>query len=270
MLGGIACNPELSLNDVLKGKGCRAVEPYCVQPYVCDQRKICVMPGELVEAGDSSGSVSDDLSPAAGGTAPLAASTMDDPAVGGAGGAAGSGLSAAGAGGVSSDPPAGAADAGCIKQQLFLDRDGDGYGSNAPEDTKFDCPTAGWVEVGGDCFDAMPTAENKAAQVHPEQAMFFSTGYPLPGGQAGEVSFDYDCSLQEEGDPNNDPNLGPAGDCSSLTSDCLSAIGVLPTTRSGPSVNSLCGSTLEQVCFPEQPNQCALGPSRTIAPVRCH
>jgi hypothetical protein len=267
LLVGIGCNPEQSLGEVLTGKSCREDKPKCVDPYVCnEQTKFCVMPSELPAAAGSSGSGIGDLSPAGAGGTPQEVSTNDGPTVGGEGGAAGSESPAAGAGGVSStDPDVGEVDAGCTKVQIFIDRDGDGYGSAAAGDSKFDCLVPGWVAVGGDCLDAVVTADNRANQVHPEQTEFFLDGYPLPD-QPGEVSFDYDCSSQEEGDPNNS-KAGAAGDCDAATT-CTAASGIVPTDRSGPKVNSLCGSKTIQLCL-GQPNQCAPGPSAGTA-FKCH
>jgi hypothetical protein len=269
MLAGIACNPELSLNDVLRGKSCRATKPYCVQPYVCNlDTKFCVMPDELPpDAGDSSANAISDRSPAGAEGAPQAVSTSGDPVAGGEGGAAGSESDAAGAGGVSAGPAVGDVDAGC-KLTLFRDLDGDGYGSPTSAPSKLGCSEEkGWVLRGDDCFDAEPTSENKAAQVHPEQAMFFATGYPVPGGEPGEVSFDYNCSLDEESDPTNDPNYG-AQDCTSQPADCGGLLGIQPTDRSGPGVSNLCGSKIVNICAP-QGNRCIVAVTKNTE-FRCH
>jgi hypothetical protein len=157
VLAGIACNPEHSLDEVLKEKSCSGPELKCADGYRCDEAHICVPLSEL-HSGGTAGSASDDPSAAGAGGAPQEVATSGDPPVGGEGGAAGSTMAAAGAGAVSSDDP-GDPDAGCVKQLIYIDRDGDGYGSAASGDSEVNCLKPGWVQTGGDCRDAEVTAE---------------------------------------------------------------------------------------------------------------
>lgn len=276
LLAWIACNPEHSLTEVLNNKSCSDAGSRCVHPYVCNEQTYkCVMPDELPATGGFAGNSSDDPSPAGAGGAPQQVSSNTDPVVDGQGGVAGSEAAAAGTGGVgSTDPVMSPADAGCATMvELFRDLDGDGYGSAASGHLDLGCPEEGWVERGDDCFDAVPTQQNRAAEVHPDQTAFFATGYPLPGEQSGEVSFDYDCSLQEEPDTVNNPKLGAFVTCSGGNpgSGCSDKYGIVPEDRSGPGVNNLCGSTSLQACMPQVGDECVLGAlSQNRDPFLCH
>jgi hypothetical protein len=184
--------------------------------------------------------------------------------------AAGSGSSEDGEGTVSTQvhtAPDAATDI-CTKLLFFRDRDGDGYGSDAEGESELRCPAEGWAARGGDCFDADPSVEIHAAEVHPGQTAFFSEGYPRQG-QPGEVSFDYDCVRGEEADPSS--RAAPLGDCSSATPpSCGTFAGTVRSERSGPGVNALCGSGLVQVCNQIGADQCQ--PQVLAAPdaFRCH
>ena len=268
LVAGIACNPEQSLTEVLKGKSCSDAGLRCVPPYLCDETKnICVMPDELPDAGVSSANAIDDPSPAGGAGAPQQVGMNLDP-VGGQGGAAGSESAAAGAGGVSSsDPPAGEVDAGCAtKVELFRDLDGDGYGSAASGHQTM-CPQEGWVERGDDCFDEELTPQNRANLVHPEQTEFFVVGYLRPDQS---ISFDYDCSLQEEPDPASS-GAPAAGNCAAAApGSCGTANGFVVPNRSGDGINRLCGSTEVQICMALD-EQCVLGARGVVDdPFQCH
>jgi hypothetical protein len=267
LLAGIACNPEHSLSEVLKNKSCSDAEPRCVAPYRCEREsKRCLLPDEFPDAGGSSGDSSDDLSSAGAGGAPEQVSTNLDPVVGGQSGAAGSESLAAGAGGIgSTDPAMGDKDAGC-NIQLFADLDRDGYGSPA-SGSRTGCPEEGWVERGDDCFDAVVTVQNRADQVHPEQTQFFDVGYVLADDS---VSFDYDCSRQEEADLENNLKLTALVDCSSASLPLCSAQGLVPEDRPGANVNNLCGSTTIQTCA-RSGDACSLA-ARAMAsrPYLCH
>jgi hypothetical protein len=75
-----------------------------------------------------------------------------------------------------------AADAGCTPVPLFRDRDGDGFGSDAPEDATEACgPMTGLALVAGDCHDAPPTGDD----VFPGQSLL--AGGALPTGALGAV-----------------------------------------------------------------------------------
>jgi hypothetical protein len=236
-LAAFSCDPELSLEEALNNKRCTSEKPpRCADGYVCDQG-ICVRP-ENVHSPD------DVRSPEAG-------PPGVDPPPRDAGGAGGSEAIRDGRDTMSSDVPDAADAAPDCTIQLFRDRDGDGYGSDAPGDVTFKCPPLeGYVSQGGDCFDAALDAGDLAAKVHPGQFEFFAEGYPRPG-QPGEVSFDYDCSRSEEADPNNEYRVAP-GDCSGAAPPnvCGSFVGMVPssTDRSGAGINPLCGSTTLRTC----------------------
>lgn len=247
-LVAFSCDPALSLEEALANKRCAAVEPRCLGEDVCNSVNVCVPPWEDAGGAGVAG---------AGGAGAA-----------GAGGAGGRESIEAGMDTMSSDVPDAAGATPSCMRVLFRDRDGDGFGSDAPEDQETRCPSAGWVNRGGDCFDA--TDDNHAADVHKEQRLFFSEGYPRPG-QPGEDSFDYDCSGVEEADPGNRASR-PAGACTSASdpSGCATLGGRLPTQRSGASINPFCGSTsviacnlMIGECVPQTLNL-------TDGPFRCH
>ncbi|MEO8178387.1 MAG: hypothetical protein ABI895_06095 [Deltaproteobacteria bacterium] len=239
-LVAFSCNPGLSLEDALKNKRCSGPAFTCLDGYTCVE-DVCVSNAGLPEAG-SAGS-------------------------GSSGGAGGSETIGDGMDTISSDvPDAADASPGCTPLLLFRDQDRDGFGSALVEAPQTMCPTEGWVNRGGDCLDE-PTADNHAAEVHPEQGDFFTDGYPRPG-QPGEISFDYDCSGGEEADPGNTTDRR-VGDCASASAtNCGLATGVQTNVRPGAGVDDRCGGamvlcnnlSLEQ-CIPEE---------QTNVIYRCH
>jgi hypothetical protein len=102
-----------------------------------------------------------------------------------------------------------------------------------------DLPSAKYVTTSGDCDD-----DN--ADVHPQlsarEKMFFDIPYKTP---AGAISFDYDCSGKEEGNP----NVPTAGSCQLLMlNNTCSGSGYKPTTRTTQGANPYCGSQSYQTC----------------------
>jgi len=254
MLVAASCDPDLSREQALEGKRCGPVGLECVNGYVC-QEGICVAPDPpQTGAGGTT-------APGAGGT------NMTDAggtAVTDAGGAGGSEAIGDGMDTMSSDVPD-AADAtpDCTAELLFRDLDGDGFGSGEAVTT---CPADGWVSKGQDCLD--DPADSLAAKVHPEQPDFFAEGYSRPD-QPGVISFDYDCSGDEVGDPDN--RAAASDECNTESSLCSTFAAAVPplTPRSGASINALCGSTRVLVCnsvnsqcisqffeLPDQPFRC--------------
>jgi hypothetical protein len=117
----------------------------------------------------------------------------------------------------------------------YADGDADGYGNAAAVVVACARPTGGrWVAVAGDCDD-------HDARVHPGQVSYFGTPYT----SAGAVSFDYDCSGQEDADPLQSP--APAS-CGLLSLTLCGGSGYTPTARTGQNVNPLCGSTSKNTC----------------------
>jgi hypothetical protein len=249
-----SCDPELSLEEALKNKRCAAVEPRCLGDDVCNSDNVCVPRNPL----------SEDVEGTAGaGSAGAGGVEVGGPS--GAGGADGSESNGDGMDTKSSDvPDAGDAAPPCTPVTLFVDRDGDGFGSDT-EPTTVRCPSAGYATRGGDCFDAEVTADNHAEQVHEGQLGFFAEGYPRPG-QPGEISFDYDCSLREEAAPGN-PRVA-TNDCGLAFPDCTAGTGVLATDRAGAGINALCGSQSIVACSPQN-GACVsvVGTTRTFL---CH
>jgi len=272
-----ACAPVLSLDAVLADKRCASQPPHCVGSYVCEAG-VCVLPSEVRALQDpalnrdGAGTSSDDAGRRAGG--PAAASPRD----GGPGEHAGP--EDAGSDAVSSlDAPApdvsngapGGPDAaetpgaGCTPVALFLDRDGDGYGSNAPQDEGFGCPGPGWATVAGDCLDAVPTSLLPAGDVHPGQGRYFANGY-ADSSKPGQISFDYDCSSSEDADPGNDPSRATEG-CGVVSFAC-GENGFIPTARAGSGINALCGSEMVIACEPHD-LQCVALAFSTSEPFLC-
>jgi len=249
LLVAFSCDPGLSLGDALQGKRC-GEELACLPGFKCSEGGVCV--------------------PRDTGSSAAASSGMTPPPAD-AGGAGGSEALGDGMDTMSSD----VADAApsCTPIPLFLDRDGDGFGSDAVEDQTTDCPKKGWASVGGDCLDADLTADKHAFEVHPGQLGFFSEGYPRPG-QPGEISFDYDCSRGEEADPNNSAVApGDADDCSAAGAMvlCGSLGGMLPLARSGADLNAVCGSKTFLLCNDMGSNGCVPElVDRTTKPFLCH
>jgi hypothetical protein len=125
---------------------------------------------------------------------------------------------------------------GCTSPTTFYpDADKDTFGRSTG--TVIGCapPAIGnWSTVGGDCDD---DDEN----VHPKQTTYFDNPHSTSGGIH---SFDYDCSGAEEGDPSQ---VGAAPVCSTLSLGCTGT-GYVKTSRTGPGVNALCGSTVQSTC----------------------
>lgn len=256
---GAACNSDLARD--WSGRACRDSEPRCLSGYVCNAEGRCVTPGMLTSNGATGGD---------GGAGGAAGAPLP---MGGAGGGAGAGLvpepeplvdaggpldagapedaaapleqprDAAVDGGqeldagpaedAAVDPPA-PPDA-CTPGVLYQDSDGDGFGD--PDVSVVACGASGWVEVAGDCRDDLFDVKPGAG--------FSGVGYAdldKPGG----ISFDYDCSGDEQPDPANAPNAS-APTCLVALVLCSGA-GYQPTGRSGSDVSSLCGSTAIVTC----------------------
>jgi hypothetical protein len=144
--------------------------------------------------------------------------------------------------------PGSVADAGCTRVLLFRDRDGDGFGTSAPEDAVEGCsPMPGFVTRNGDCLDAVPTPANRADLVNPGVLTFFGVGYSTA---TAVESFDYNCSGREETDPVNGEFVPAPTDCEERQT-CGLDIGYRapPDPRTGPGVNALCGTRDVVICI---------------------
>jgi hypothetical protein len=96
--------------------------------------------------------------------------------------------------------------------------------------------------------------------VSPAVTAFKPTGYTTAGNT---VSFDYDCSGIEEVDPTA---KGPAPACSALN---CTGVGFQYTSRTGPGVNPLCGSTAQVTCT-KSGLQCLAVVTQVAEGIRCH
>jgi len=152
-------------------------------------------------------------------------------------------------------------DAGCTPVPLFRDQDGDGFGSTLETEQAFGCPTPGWVTVGGDCADGVATPFNPVDLAYPGQTGFFFMGYTA---NQGGLSFDFDCSGEEEADDTNLP-FEAAPDCSL---GACGASGFRLEERPGTGVDSRCGSEIIVSCAPAGP-RCRTDEAPTSAPYRC-
>jgi hypothetical protein len=298
-----ACDPELSLDEALEGKRCRAQQPRCLEGYVCDLNETCVLAsGPIGAAGAGSTPVRPDAdagtgvsggdagSGGAGGTNPgLGGNAGNAGNAGGSGGDTetsqggngGSSIDAAGTGG-SGVPAAGGAsvaiddagsiqpepaDAGpCVPGPLYRDLDGDGHGSG-PE-VGSGCPEDGLAAIDDDCHDARPTAFDPADLVYPGQTQYFGVGY-RDESKPGNVSFDYDCMNGEEPDPTNQPDER-AQACGELPPDDLTCLGTgyEPNDRGGFGISSLCGSNFIITCMPNE-SACESYSTSAPTPFRC-
>jgi len=139
-----------------------------------------------------------------------------------------------GAPGGAGAPASAGAGGGCTVRAWYPDNDGDLYGRSSEKVLSCESPTAGsWVTAAGDCND-----DNKL--VFPAALPYSATAFtPTQGGS----SFDFDCSGAEEEDPTQ---LGAAPACNNALA--CSGSGFQPTSRTGPGVNPLCGSTTLVTC----------------------
>jgi hypothetical protein len=138
----------------------------------------------------------------------------------------------------------------------FPDADDDGFGRTAGQVSSCSAPTNGkWAPKGGDCNDNEPHA-------FPQQNEYLATGYAVSGG----VSFDYDCSGQEQPDPSQ---LGGAPSCAILALLNCSGSGYANTNRTGPGVNPLCGSKTLVTCVVKDALFCEASSIPVSEGVRC-
>lgn len=124
----------------------------------------------------------------------------------------------------------------CTQLTWYADDDGDGEGNSAKTTKACTKPAGKWVNHGGDC------ADNDARAKH-GQTTYFGTGYAIAGGK---VSFDFDCSGQEEPWPGQalaPENCAEFGD----QLDCKGS-GYAKTARSGLGVYVYCGSATTTSC----------------------
>ena len=128
--------------------------------------------------------------------------------------------------------------AGCSAATAwYADADGDGFGTAANAMVACVAPSTGWVDNADDCDD-------HDGRVHPKQATYFATPYKA----AGNIdSFDYDCSGDESLDPSQ--HAAPSA-CGLLSIANCAGSGYVPTARTGPGVNPLCGSVQTSTCTP--------------------
>jgi hypothetical protein len=145
----------------------------------------------------------------------------------------------------------------CATTTYYRDQDGDGFGGAT---TQAACtpPGSDWVTKGGDCAD-------NDEDVFPGQTKYFGDSYSRGGGVK---SFDYDCNTKEEQQP---PVRKAATVCTFVGNACTGG-GFIPSVRSGPGVDSVCGATQVQACTLKlvgPPGVCE--PKITsVDPVTCH
>lgn len=162
------------------------------------------------------------------------------------GGATDSGT--AGSGGTSVD--------GCVLTSWYPDDDKDGYGRTSGVVESCERPEGNFAEQGGDCND-------DAKVVFPGQTQYFGEAYATG---SGALSFDYDCSMSEEGDPSQ--YGGAPANCTVLMAGGCAGQGFVPTNRAGAGENSLCGSQTLRTCSWDTLSCNAL--DTDVAAKRCH
>jgi hypothetical protein len=170
------------------------------------------------------------------------ASTGGTLGVGGAAGAATGGVAATG-GALGNGGRTGAggtmSSGGCSASKWYADSDADQFGDDTQTTIACTPPAGHWVLLGGDCNDGN-------ADVHPATSSnpvaFHGSGY---ANTAGQESFDYDCSGNEDGDPSQQEIAA----CSGLTACDQGVQGyVARSDRAGASIDSYCGSTTTVTC----------------------
>ena len=140
---------------------------------------------------------------------------------------------------------------------FYPDTDQDTFGRSTGTVTGCTAPANGnWSIAGGDCDD-------NQKDVFPKQPTYFGSSYSTSGGNH---SFDYDCSGVEEAAPSQ-PGAAPS--CSSLLGIGCTGTGYVPTTRSGPGVNQLCGSTTKVTCMYTGLAACTASVVSDVAAYRC-
>ncbi|MEI9938802.1 MAG: hypothetical protein WDO69_16405 [Pseudomonadota bacterium] len=144
----------------------------------------------------------------------------------------------------------------CSPVNWFPDADDDDFGRTTAQISACSAPASGkWVSKGGDCNDDDPS-------VFPQEKAYKSSGYAVSGG----VSFDYDCSSQEEADPSQ---LGAAPACASLLVLNCTGSGFANTNRTGHGVNPLCGSKTLVTCAVKDALFCEGLSTQVSEGVRC-
>lgn len=193
--------------------------------------------GKAASAGeDNSGGQADRGGRSAGGASGLGAAPGDGGSLSESGASGAPEPSQAGGGAGGADTGAAGSAGDCSAVAWFPDADGDGFGRASGQVLSCDRPTTGkWATKAGDCDD-----DNNA--VFPKEPDFEPSGYTAT---SNGLSFDYDCSNQEESDPTQ---LGAAPACASLGILNCTGSGFANTTRTGPGVNPLCGSKSLVTC----------------------
>jgi hypothetical protein len=121
----------------------------------------------------------------------------------------------------------------CPTTTYYRDDDGDGFGG-AVTQAACTSPGAGWATKGGDCDD-------QDKDVFPGQTKYFGASYSKGGGAR---SFDYDCNSKEDQKP---PVRKAATPCTFAVNTCTGD-GVVPSSRTGPGIDPLCGATQFLTC----------------------
>lgn len=270
-----ACEPYLSLDEALEGEGCP-----CVAGYVC-VNQVCVADGSILPNEAPPFPLRPNSPDAGEGAAGAAGAAGEGRAGAGAGdGSTSSGGAGGGSAGSSALPDAGAepgpapgpADSGCANPvPLFIDRDGDGFGSDVDEAQPRGCPPVdGFATRGGDCLDVSPALNSSSVLVNPGQTLAFATGYSSPNNPSG-VSFDYDCDGVERPGQEFAANV-TLPDCNQAVASCGGlGFGYRPTARNGAGENPLCSSVDILLCTGVAGSAtCAPAENRLPRPLLCN
>jgi hypothetical protein len=110
------------------------------------------------------------------------------------------------------------------------------------------------VNRAGDCHDLNPA-------VNPGHTAFEGTSYTKVGGG---ISYDWDCSGAETGDPTQPTFNG----CPALLAECVATLRHVATGRTGTGVNAFCGSVTVTSCSVVL-LACLQGANVSADPYRC-
>jgi hypothetical protein len=136
-------------------------------------------------------------------------------------------------------------DAACSEPTTYYkDDDGDGFGTSTEMILSCTYPGSNWSVLGGDCRDDLATVKPYSVG-SPDPPLYSGTGYS-DATKPQSVSFDYDCTGAEDGDPSNAYGVNP--DCSKLLNCTGVGYVAVNPSRMGPGINPYCGSTTVRRC----------------------
>ena len=150
----------------------------------------------------------------------------------------------AGSDGRSDSPVTDAGFDSCQHITYYKDEDSDGFGKTSESTSACIPPSGKWSVLSGDCRDDLPNVKPYSS-ASPDPPQYSGTGYAENNKPQG-ISFDYDCSGEEQADPTNAYGVEP--DCPNvLNCSGVGYIAVNPA-RTGAGIDPRCGSTQLKRC----------------------